>query len=460
MNLKFIKSTKISIKIAILYTLMILLLLLFLNASTLYGVKYYLYFQADNQVKDIKTIILNKLTPKDEFADLSDKGLISDVSQKENLFIKITQENGDIINMSDKFNYNAKITGPYDKVINSEYDKKHIIYENIRLINNQKRIFHIQIVRDLANEHNFMKILFYLMAISDIIGIIISIFLGYFVSRRMLIPIANITKAAENISINNLKERIDVKGPDDELKRLADTFNDMIDRLQEAFEKQVQFVADASHELRTPIAVIHGYANLLDRWGKDDKEALEKSIHAIKLESENMANLVEKLLFLAKGDSSIQSLEKKWFMLNGLIDEITEESRLIDQKHAITSNKNNMVSIWADYKMIKQMLRAIIHNSIKFTPEHGSIDVSSIVQGETVKIVVSDTGIGIPKDEIENIFNRFYTVDKSRSKERGGSGLGLPIAKYVLDMHKGTIDVESEEGKGTKIIITLCLFPK
>lgn len=457
MNFKFIRSTKISVKITILYTLMILLLLLFLNASILYGVKYYLYFQADNQVKDIKTIILNKLTPKNQLADLFDKELISDVSTKQNLFVKITGENGNIINISDKFNYNAKIAGPYDKVIHSEYEDKHVIYENIRLVNNENNIFYIQIVKDMTNEYSFMKILFYLMAMADGIGVIVSIFLGYFVSKKMLTPIANITKAAENISINNLKERIQVKGPDDELKRLANTFNDMIDRLQEAFEKQVQFVADASHELRTPIAVINGYANLLNRWGKDDKEALEKSILAIKLESENMANLVEKLLFLAKGDSGTQNLEKKKFMINELIYDTVEESRLIDQKHSITSNKNDIVRILADYKMIKQMLRALIHNSIKFTPDNGSIDVSSIVQGKTVKIIVSDTGIGIPKDEIKNIFNRFYIVDKSRSKELGGTGLGLSIAKYVLDMHKGTIVVESEEGKGTKIIITLCL---
>ena len=162
------------------------------------------------------------------------------------------------------------------------------------------------------------------MAIADFIGIIASIILGYIVSKKMLKPIDHITKAAENISINNLKERIEVTGPDDELKRLGNTFNKMIDRLQEAFDRQIQFVSDASHELRTPIAVIQGYANLLDRWGKDDREALEKSIHAIKLETSNMANLVEKLLFLAKGDSGNQVIEKKEFWLNELINEVSK----------------------------------------------------------------------------------------------------------------------------------------
>lgn len=316
---------------------------------------------------------------------------------------------------------------------------------------------YIQIVKDMHDEYHFMKILATIMAMADFIGIIVSIILGYIISKKMLKPIDNITKAADNISIKNLKERIQVIGPDDELKRLGDTFNIMIDRLQLSFGRQIQFVSDASHELRTPIAVIQGYASLLDRWGKDDREALEKSIYAIKLEASNMAKLVEKLLLLAKGDTENQRIEKKDFWLNELINEVMVESKLIDHSHTISSDKNDTVSIFADYKMIKQMLRAFVDNSIKFTPEHGKIDISSELQNKAVKITVSDSGIGIPKDEIQNIFQRFYTVDKSRSKDKGGTGLGLPIAKWIVDVHQGRIKVESEEDKGTKITVILDL---
>jgi signal transduction histidine kinase len=312
-------------------------------------------------------------------------------------------------------------------------------------------------VKDMDNEYDFMKILFVIMVIADFIGIIASIILGYIVSKRMLKPIDYITKTAESISINNLKERIEVNGPDDELKRLGNTFNNMINRLQGAFDRQVQFVSDASHELKTPIAVIQGYANLLDRWGKDDRKALEKSIYAIKLETNNMANLVEKLLFIARGDSGTQRIEKKEFWLNELITEVVRESKLIAPNHIISSDKNDTISIVADYKMLKQMLRVFVDNSIKFAPEQSTIDISSELQGNKVKITVSDRGIGIPKDEVEKIFDRFYTVDKSRSKEKGGTGLGLSIAKWIADMHRGTIDVESEEGKYTKIMVTLDL---
>lgn len=458
--LKTIKSAKISIKLTLVYAFMFSLVLLILNASILYGVKYYLYNQSNKQIDDMQTIILNKIKSQDEQLDLSDKDIFSEIPSKQNIFIWITQEDGEIINSSEKINYETKqihdrIEHLKAKGKRLEDKEKHLVYRNTKFKSKKYGTIYVQMAKDMHSEYDFMKILFWVMAVADFLGIIASIIVGYMVSKKMLKPIDYITKTAENISINNLKERIEVKGPEDELKRLANTFNKMIDRLQGAFNRQTQFVSDASHELRTPIAVIQGYANLLDRWGKDDRDALEKSIYAIKLEASNMAGLIEKLLFLAKGDSGTQPIEKKEFWLNELIDEVVRESKLIDHNHTISSEKNHIISIVADYKMIKQMLRIFIDNSIKFTPEHGKIDISSEVYNKKVKIIISDSGIGISKEEIPNIFERFYTVDKSRSKEKGGTGLGLSIAKWIVDMHQGTINVESEEGKGTKINVTL-----
>lgn len=455
MNFKIIKSAKVSVKLTLVYVVMFSLVLLILDASILYGIKYYLYSQANKQIEDVKIIVLNKATSENKNLDLLGKELISDVPYKQNVSIKILQEDGKVLNKSNEYNYNIKIKEPFDKIINIEENDKHLVYKNLKVQIKDYGPTYIQIVKEMDNEYDFLKILFAFMAIADFIGIIASTILGYIISKKMLKPIDHITRAADNISINNLKERIEVNGPDDELKRLGSTFNKMIDRLQGSFNRQIQFVSDASHELRTHIAVIQGYANLLDRWGKDDREALEKSIHAIKLETNNMANLVEKLLFIAKGDSGNQIIEKKEFWLNDLICEVTRESKIIDHSHIISSDKNDTVSIVADYKMIKQMLRIFIENSIKFTPEQGKIDISSEIYDKTVKINISDSGIGIPLDEIQNIFERFYIVDKSRSKEKGGTGLGLSIAKWIVDVHKGTINVESEEGIGTKITVTL-----
>lgn len=455
MRLKIIKSAKISVKLTMIYAFIFSMVLLLLSASILYGIKYYLNITAMKQVDDIKAMILNNNTLVNGNTDLSQRKILQDIPTKEGMFLRIYDNNGRVINSSDNFNYKIGISQPYNKIIHLEDDGRHITYINIKVSNMQYGSAYIQIVKDMNSEYTFLKILFAFMAAADFIGIISSVIFGYLVSKRMLMPIDYITKTADNISAKNLKERIEINGPDDELKRLADTFNRMIDRLQGAFDKQTQFVSDASHELRTPIAVIQGYANLLDRWGKDDRDALEKSIYAIKLETNNMANLVEKLLFLAKGDSGTKRIEKKEFYLNKLINEVVEESRLIADNRFILNSSNDTVKIFADYEMIKQMLRIFIDNSIKFTDEGGNIDISSISHNGLAKITISDTGIGIPKNEIPNIFNRFYTVDKSRSKEKTGTGLGLSIAKWITDVHDGTINVESEEGIGTKITVIL-----
>ena len=412
MRLKSIRSAKISVKLTMIYAFIFSMVLLLLSASILYGIKYYLNITAVKQVEDVKTMILNNNTLINGNADLTQRKILQDIPTKEEMFIRIYDKNGNVINSSDNFNYKISISQPYNKVIHLEDDEKHIKYINVKVPNIQYGNVYIQIVKDMNSEYTFLKILFAFMAAGDLIGIISSVIFGYIVSKRMLMPIDCITKTADNISAKNLKERIEMNGPDDELKRLAHTFNKMIDRLQDAFDKQTQFVSDASHELRTPIAVIQGYANLLDRWGKDDKDALEKSIYAIKLETNNMANLVEKLLFLAKGDSGTKRIEKKEFYLNKLINEVVEESRLIADNRFITNNRNDTVKIFADYEMIKQMLRIFIDNSIKFTDKGGNIDISSISDNGLIKIIISDTGIGIPKNEISNIFNRFYTVDK------------------------------------------------
>lgn len=455
MNLKIIRNTKISLKLTLIYAFMFSLVLLFLNASILYGVRYYLYNQGGKQLEDVKVMILNKITISNRLIDLSDKEILADIPLRENIQARIIQADGKILNSSEEFDYEIEFREPYNKIMSLRDEDDYLLYENIIANSKNYGTVYLQLVKEMDNEYEFMGVLFVFMIIADFVGIIASLIIGFIISKKMLRPIDYITKAAENISINNLEERIEVRGPDDELKRLGTTFNKMIDRLQESFNRQIQFVSDASHELRTPIAVIQGYANLLDRWGKEDKEALEKSIYAIKLEANNMKDLVERLLFLAKGDSGKQRIEKKEFWLNELIDEAVAESKLIAKDYIITSSKNDIVKFFADYKMIKQMLRIFIDNSIKFTPKQGKIDISLQQDDNGVKITISDSGIGISKEEIKKIFDRFYTVDESRSKDIGGTGLGLSIAKWIVDMHQGKIKVESEEGKGTKIIVVL-----
>ena len=271
----------------------------------------------------------------------------------------------------------------------------------------------------------------------------------------MLLPIKNMTKATRAISVNALEKRLNVSTSHDELKQLAETFNEMLNRIQNSYEMQNQFVSDASHELRTPIAVIQGYANMLYRWGKDDKAVLDESITAIKSESYNMQQLVEKLLFLARSDKKTQKVYKEDFCINELITEIIKETKLIDVSHEISSEINENLSVYADKNLLKQALRIFIDNSIKYTPIGGTIKLNSYIKRSNLTIEIIDTGIGIAKDDLPHIFTRFYRCDKSRAKESGGTGLGLSISKWIIGKHNGSILVESKLGMGTKITIGL-----
>jgi signal transduction histidine kinase len=289
-------------------------------------------------------------------------------------------------------------------------------------------------------------------------GLVLVVVFGSKASRKFLSPVHQMTETVKEISIKDLGRRIDVRGSKNELKDLAKTFNEMLDRIQNSVEQQNQFISDASHELRTPISVIQGYADLLDRWGKNDRAVLEESIESIKSEAENMKELVEKLLFLARGDRNAQKLERSKFSLNELIGELIKETRIIDKEHILKNEHNDKIDIWADRKLMKEALRIFIDNSIKYTPSGGAIMLDSYLRKSEAVIVVSDTGAGIAEKDIPHIFDRFYRADKSRTKSSGGTGLGLSIAKWIIDQHNGKISVWSEIQIGTVIKIILPVF--
>lgn len=263
------------------------------------------------------------------------------------------------------------------------------------------------------------------------------------------------TFIAKSITVEDMSNRINTVNSKDELKELAETFNEMLDRIEDSYERQNQFVSDASHELRTPISVIQGYVNLLDRWGKEDKEVLQESINAIKVESENMKELIEKLLFLARTDKNKQKIERETFILEDFLNEICKETKMIDNLHEIECHINFSGEVFWDKKLIKQAIRVFIDNSIKFTPENGRIIIGCEDIGPRVMMYVRDTGVGIPKEDIPHVFERFYRSDKSRTKEKGGTGLGLSIAKWITENHGGLLTMESDVNQGTTMYMIL-----
>ena len=445
----------ISFKMTAVYTLIFSITLFVLSISLIIGFRFFLINEAQNELAKYNTVSTSYVK--------LDNGT---KSFKNNIFanikyvtLNVFDENETLVYSSqkDKNNISFHKETTTNSVIN-EFNQQLVFVTSKLELNN--KIFFFQFSKDLNKENIYLAIFTVIIFIVNIFSLIITLGFGSRASKKMLLPIKHMTKTIRAISINVLEKRINVSTSHDELKQLAETFNEMLDRLQTSYEMQNQFVSDASHELRTPIAVIQGYANLLYRWGKDDKEVLAESITAIKSESYNMQQLVEKLLFLARSDKKTQKIYKEYFCANELINELIKETKLIDSNHQISSDLNEKLSIYADKNLLKQALRIFIDNSIKYTPIGGTIKLNSYIKKSSLTIEIIDTGIGIAKNDLPHIFTRFYRCDKSRSKESGGTGLGLSISKWIISKHNGSILVESKPEMGTKITIGLPLGKK
>lgn len=243
---------------------------------------------------------------------------------------------------------------------------------------------------------------------------------------------------------------------DSELQGLEDAINKLLDRMRDSYRQQARFVSDASHELRTPISVIQGYANMLDRWGKDDESVLEESITAIKSESENMKNLVEQLLFLARGINGKTQLTIKEFSLNDMIREVFEESKMIDGNHNYSYIDSEDIRINGDISLLKQTARILVENAAKYTVEGESIVFRSGMSNNGDPFFsIQDNGIGMDEADVPHIFERFFRADTARVRKNGGTGLGLSIAKWIIDNHKGYFSVLSRKEIGTRITVFL-----
>lgn len=273
---------------------------------------------------------------------------------------------------------------------------------------------------------------------------------------KLLQPIQSMSATVNHLTVNNLNsERLNVQGTKNELKDLAVVFNNMLDRLETSYESQKQFVSNASHELRTPIAVIQGYVNMLDRWGSRDQEILEESIDAIKNEAKSMQELVEKLLFLSRHDKRTLKIEKKIFNMRPVVEEMVKETKLVAANRIIECPFLEDVNVYGDKQALKQAIRVFIDNAAKYSLDGDTIRIScKNMQGDCV-ISVEDTGIGMTRKDMDNIFERFYRSDNVRDRKIDGHGLGLSIAKLIIMTHTGRIKVRTQYTKGTSFIVTI-----
>lgn len=308
----------------------------------------------------------------------------------------------------------------------------------------------IEIFKVLEEEEEFIEGMFLLTVFINILSFIILVLIIKKFHKNLTKPFKNIEKTMNELKIGNLI-LLENKGNNDEFDKLADTFNQMIERVENSYNVQSRFVSDASHELRTPLSIIKGNIDMLNKWGKNDKTILDEAILTIKQEVDEMTSLIEKLLFIAKGQNTQKILKIEDFDIDKLFDEIIEEYTLTNSDVIFNKKSKNLI-IKGDKLLVKQMLRALIDNGIKYSIEK---EITLGLFEEDRAIYIKDKGFGIAEENLNKIFDRFYRIDSHRNKNLGGTGLGLSIVKLIADLNNYKIQVKSELGKGTTFIISV-----
>ncbi|MFN3704791.1 MAG: sensor histidine kinase [Thermoflexales bacterium] len=286
------------------------------------------------------------------------------------------------------------------------------------------------------------------LLVSSVVGLMLSFFVGALIARRALKPVEEITRTAMAIyRADNLDQRVAVPKTNDEIAQLSRAFNEMLDRLKRLFDAQQRLVADVSHEMRTPLTVIRGNVDLLRAMGCADQESLD----ALTRESERMTRLVSDLLLLSQADAGELPMRFTKVNVSQLAHEVGRIVQVLaNGRISVVVKAEDDLVMDADPDRLKQVLINLVDNAIKHTPDGGEVRIECVsYYNGFIRLSVSDTGVGIPEKDLPHIFERFYRVDKSRSRAYGGAGLGLSIVYTIVQAHHGRIVVNSKEGVGT-----------
>lgn len=452
---------RISTKITLMYAAILFFVLIL--STTILGMGAYIFFYRQAEVDLDRSIrhVMNNI----ESGNAAEAKFWFEGPVIPGVIVRITDDAGRVVLDTDPhFPSNAAIEQGHVQTpfwANPEMEVSEFrngsVYHAQRTLEYGGTTYRIHFFRTITTEKDFFyslqRLLFYTVAICFVLALIA----GHFISRRILTPIRAITRTAGSIEVERLGQRLTIPRARDELSELARTFNRMLERLQEGFVQQQRFVSDASHELRTPLTVILGYSDMLSRWGREDKDILEEGITAIRSEAENMQQLIEKLLFLARADQKRQAVHKEAVLLTEILSDTMEKMQMVTASHEVVLDRNDEAVVSADPVLLRQLFRIFLENSRKYTPAGGHIRASSIMaeDGKSVTVTLSDDGIGIAPEHQAHIFERFYRVDSSRTKETGGSGLGLSIARWIAEQHGIHIAVKSAEGQGTDISLVI-----
>ncbi|OQP05880.1 two-component sensor histidine kinase [Geobacillus sp. 46C-IIa] len=315
----------------------------------------------------------------------------------------------------------------------------------------------IEIARRLTKFQQVTNTMFVIMTVIGLAAMAASALAGRLVAQSFIRPLKTLAKTMADIKNNGLKQRIDVPSARDEIAELMQMFNSMMNEIERSFALQRQFVGDASHELRTPLAILQGHLSLLQRWGKHNPEILEESLEAAVKEAERLKRLVLELLDLSRAEAMEVPKEIAPTDAAAAIGQIVKNFRVLhpDFQFIVDQPEKPLARVAITKHHFEQLLFILLDNAVKYSQRVKKIALSLREEESFVTVAIRDYGIGIPQEELKNVFLRFYRVDKARSREQGGAGLGLSIAKEMIDKYGGQITMESEVGRGTTVKLAI-----
>ncbi len=317
----------------------------------------------------------------------------------------------------------------------------------------------IQVGSSMEVLERIFRYIVYVFLFGGAAVIVISSLGGRAIAKKAFKPVDNITRMARKIEAENLNERLEIKGPHDEIRRLAETFNETIARLEASFNRVKQFTGDASHELKTPLTILKGEIEVALR-GSGSPEYMKEVLESALEEIDRMSNIVNNLLDLAKADVEVMVSKKEPVRFDTVVTESFEllKRRAVTKNISMAISNNSSLEVLGDGVRLGQLVFNLIDNGIKYNREDGSLDISLEAEGGDAVLRVSDTGLGIADTELPHIFDRFYRVDKARTRDTGGAGLGLNICTAIVESMGGEIGAESNLGQGTVFTVKIPLL--
>ena len=445
------KKPSIKLRITLWYTIIlsiILILMLFAMTSVSYGL---VISESRHKIEQTVTNFARMIPMRINDSRQTSKFIFFD----RGVHIALFDNNRQLIGGFMPYEFADKIVFENDKMLESTYNGENfLVYSKKSVMPNGKDISVVGVI-SVTDKKNVLDNIHKLLMIFILIIILIIAIGGYFIICRALHPIDKITKTAKSISNrNNLSQRIMLGKGNDEMYRLADAFDNMLDKIETSFEKEKQFTSDASHELRTPVAVINSECEYVLECATSLEDARE-SVTSIKRQSDKMSKLISELLTISRMDKENLKINFEEVDVSELLNFVCDEQEEIhDNKTTLHRDISPEVCAKSDQMLIARMFINLISNAYTYGKENGNVWVSLSKDDNDMIFVVRDDGIGISKEELSKIWERFYRVDKSRAKS-DNMGLGLSIVKWIVEHHNGRISIESDLGVGTEIIVNI-----